>query len=265
MRKTINQVIEEGKILFNTDFAEILPDITISYDAENKPQEVLTGADYVNEFIIYYTELKSGDKYISGWLEKKLDDPSLPEKIKLLCTMLYKANWKRVADVLFNLYYTPIANVEGTEEWERKLIHEGSEDKTENTTRTNTNNIDGTVTRTGNNSQTSNKTVNNKVSAYDSNDLVNNDSSDQNGTITDDIDETETDKTTNTQNGTDNTTGNTTNNSTDTETYKLTKLGNIGVTMTQQMQEAELRIRKNDLISYICDDIDKLLTLSIYA
>lgn len=44
----------------------------------------------------------------------------------------------------------------------------------------------------------------------------------------------------------------------------LTRHGNIGVTTSQQMLQAELDLRKYDFFAILMADVDKILTLSIY-
>lgn len=47
--------------------------------------------------------------------------------------------------------------------------------------------------------------------------------------------------------------------------YKdLTRHGNIGVTTTQQMITSEIELRKNIILDFIFNDIDKLLCLKVY-
>lgn len=52
--------------------------------------------------------------------------------------------------------------------------------------------------------------------------------------------------------------------STHTGTETLTRSGNIGVTTSQAMLQAELEVRKNDFYKMMYNDIDSLLCLSIY-
>ena len=51
---------------------------------------------------------------------------------------------------------------------------------------------------------------------------------------------------------------------THTGTETLTRSGNIGVTTSQAMLQAELEVRKNDFYKMMYNDIDSLLCLSIY-
>lgn len=51
---------------------------------------------------------------------------------------------------------------------------------------------------------------------------------------------------------------------TDTRNYKLTRSGNIGVTTTQQMIQAQREVAMWEFFSQVLADIDSLLTLSVY-
>lgn len=45
---------------------------------------------------------------------------------------------------------------------------------------------------------------------------------------------------------------------------QLTRKGNIGVTTTQQMLEAEIKLRQYNILEQMFEDVDSVLTLSIY-
>lgn len=62
----------------------------------------------------------------------------------------------------------------------------------------------------------------------------------------------------------DNTTYNSTIKETDSTTHTLHRHGNIGVTTSQQMIEAELVLRRKNFFDIVFADLDRLLTLSIY-
>ena len=49
-----------------------------------------------------------------------------------------------------------------------------------------------------------------------------------------------------------------------THSYEKTRSGNIGVTTSQQMLEAELEVRKYDFFASMYDDVDKVLTIPVY-
>ena len=51
---------------------------------------------------------------------------------------------------------------------------------------------------------------------------------------------------------------------TDTRNYELTRKGNIGVTTSQQMLQAELEVRTYDFFKSVYEDIDKVLTIPVY-
>jgi hypothetical protein len=57
---------------------------------------------------------------------------------------------------------------------------------------------------------------------------------------------------------------NTTINATQKNNRELKRSGNIGVTTSQQMIESEIELRKNNLLSIIFNDIDKILTIQCY-
>lgn len=45
---------------------------------------------------------------------------------------------------------------------------------------------------------------------------------------------------------------------------QLTRKGNIGVTTTQQMLEAEIKLRQYNILEQMFEDVDSVLTLSVY-
>lgn len=204
--------------------------------------------------------------------------------------------WQSLADT-FELEYNPIWNVDGTETTTetRNLKQESENNRKDDFTTTNINtetqratgdsNEETTTTEDGSITQSSTTTENgsnlHKVNGFNDSGLTNaeqdtitnNSNTTGTNTTSNEITTTNTASTSNnattTNNGTikNNGTSDNSNTSLDTGTITIAKTrgGNIGVTMTQQLLNAELDVRpKMNIYSYIIDDFKKRFCLLIY-
>lgn len=144
---------------------------------------------------------------------------------------MYENKWNKIREVYIT-NYKPLENY----------------DMTENSTLTTSKNEDISSNTTTKNTQVNDNTVSSSVYGFNSVNDVNSDKETSTMNITTD--------------NTDTTSGNTTSNSTDTN--QLTRHGNIGVTTSQQMFEAELKLRENLYYDIIFKDIAKELFLNVY-
>lgn len=144
---------------------------------------------------------------------------------------MYVDKWSKIRNV-YVTEYNPLENYDMTEN--STLTTSKNEDVSSNTTTTNT--------------QVNDNTVSSSVYGFNSVNDVNSDKEISTMNITTD--------------NTDTTSGNTTSSSTDTN--QLTRHGNIGVTTSQQMFEAELKLRENLYYDIIFKDIAKELFLNVY-
>ena len=237
----------------------------------------------------------SGDKNISPIVYKFLnsdESENMREKLASAIYTMFNEKWSRLWSA-FEQEYNPINNYNMVE---NETISETT-DNTETHTGTDTTAHTGTATtthtgtdvnaRTGSETEThtgtdtteTSGTNENEVSAFNSstyqdNEKVTNSETNENEK---DLTDTRTYNSvtdTNTQNlteqGTQNLTDQTTKNLTDnmdgqkdTE-RELTRSGNIGVTTTQQMLTSEIELRKWLYYNSVFNDIDSILTLSIY-
>ena len=249
---------------------------------------VSDSADVVN--ILYSAH--SGEKWISPICFKLNGDEEVATDetktmLAKLITAKYKENWDRLYSALF-ADYNPIENysMNEIETTDRDTTNQGSNSNTVDTTNTGKTTESGsrTDTTTSNSKQDTSATNTsedsgsqlNQVYAEDSEDPVNASRSESNGNST------STDKGNTTTEGTDTTTGTNTDTTDTTNTGKetssgshsdtgtedvertLQRKGNIGVTTSQQMIEAEIALRKHNYYDIIFKDVDDLLCLSIY-
>lgn len=215
----------------------------------------------------------------------------------------YIYNWTKQYEVL-KMTYNPIHNYDGTETETITSNDTGSMSESENSTKTmggtitnqgtnnethtgtTTNVVDENVSHTGtigesgsNNSQDANN-VYGFNSSTPVGDTTSSGSTSSQKTTTNNLDDDTNSTTTLTNNLSDNTTtSNTqTNNLTDTvesantqttsqehnSTRTLEKGGNLGITTTQQMIEAELELRQKNFFDIVFKDIDSIMCLKVY-
>lgn len=206
----------------------------------------------------YYGNV-SGEKTISPLVYKNLDDSGKLSESKqtLIASMIFKlygANWIKEWATL-SKQYDPIANYDMTEimEDDETVIEYG---KTEDTTTGNTHTKTGTETDTPDVTITTDDSIYgfNSSSASHSNKRV----EDPNGTNETEYDLSETDNGSVglEQGGSD----------THTRNYTLTRKGNIGVTTSQQLLQAERDLWMwNYFNDVVFPDVDRVLTIPLYA
>ena len=237
----------------------------------------------------------SGDKNISPIVYKFLnsdESENMRERLASAIYTMFNEKWSRLW-LAFQQEYNPINNYdmvenetisETTDNTETHTgtdttAHTGTATTTHTGTDTNTRTGSETETHTGTDTTETSGTNENEVSAFNSSTYQDNEKVTNSETNENEKDLTDT-RTynnltdTNTQNlteqGTQNLTDQTTKNLTDnmdgqkdTE-RELTRSGNIGVTTTQQMLTSEIELRKWLYYNSVFNDIDSILTLSIY-
>ena len=196
-----------------------------------------TDADLIKNLNMAYHGSHSGDKNISPIVHKFLtsEDTETREKLAGIIYTMFGDKWSKLWDA-FNMEYNPIENYSMTEHEERDDVttREGSD----------------TLTMTGTDTDALTGTTENEVSAFNSSDYSDNTKNEQLTTNTE------------TRNMTDTTTHDTTDTLDGERT--LTRSGNIGVTTSQQMLQSEIELRKWLYFNSVFNDIDTILTLSIY-
>lgn len=193
---------------------------------------------------IAYIGNHSGEKPISPLVNKLLsaDGTLSAANLELLAKVIwqkYSVNWTKLYNIL-SLQYNPIENYSMTEDMDKD---------TSNT---------GTVADSGSNSQTTTygkvNTIAGNANIYGFNSATASPTTTSGGSET--------------LSGSDSVSGSASNTRTDnlasTEDYTLTRSGNIGVTTSQQMIEAERDLWAWNVFDTIFKDIDKELTLAIY-
>ena len=196
-----------------------------------------TDDDLIKNLNMAYHGSHSGDKNISPIVHEFLisEDAETRTKLAGIIYTMFGDKWSKLWDA-FNTEYNPIENYSMTEHEERDDIttREGSD----------------TLTMTGTDTDALTGATENGVSAFNSSDYSDNTKNEQTTTNTE------------TRNMTDTTTHDTTDTLDGERT--LTRSGNIGVTTSQQMLQSEIELRKWLYFNSVFNDIDTILTLSIY-
>lgn len=196
-----------------------------------------TDDDLIKNLNMAYHGSHSGDKNISPIVHKflKSEDDETRAKLAGIIYTMFGDKWSKLWDA-FNTEYNPIENYSMTEHEERDDVNtrEGSD----------------TLTMTGTDTDVLTGSTENEVSAFNSSGYSDNTQNSQNSTNTE------------TRNMTDTTTHDTTDTLDGERT--LTRSGNIGVTTSQQMLQSEIELRKWLYFNSVFNDIDTILTLSIY-
>lgn len=148
--------------------------------------------------------------------------------------------WKKRIDAL-NLEYKPLWNYDRTEEWSDVTTHTG------NTKDTYSNNTNANATTSDS------ATTTNKISAYDSNTFQNDTQATSSGNVT------------NNSSGSNSGDNTTTLNTKDSNIRTGKAYGNIGVTTSQQMLEAEYNVAKLNIYSSIIDMYIDEFCIPVYA
>lgn len=222
---------------------------------------------------IAYHGGKSGNKIISPLIERFIDEPSGElstenvDKIASMIFTVYGTNWGKLFETL-SFDYNPIENYSmietetGTETDTGTETGTGTIERTGTNAETHTGTDNFTSSSTGNNTSTNN----NSVFGFNSSDAVGSDAQTGTGTMvgngtnneTRDMTDTETRNTTDTETRNFATSGNRSNNRT------LTRAGNIGITTSQQMIESERELWNWFFYDIVFNNIDAMLTLTIY-
>lgn len=246
-------------------------------------------ADIANELDLEYHGNISGDKFISPLVRKmKSGDTLTTAEMKSLAGViytLYNDNWLKEWETM-NLQYNPIENYNMVEKMSDDITTDeygrthtrtdntthaktGTETESRNLTDRNTPNV--TELTTPNLTDTSN----NSVYGFNSSNASPTGTSTNAQTGTNTVTRSGSDTTTHTgsdtmtHNTTDRNTGTVTDADTGTDThtrnYKLTRSGNIGVTTSQQMIQAQRDLYMWNLFyNVVFPDIDRVIALSVY-
>lgn len=221
------------------------------------------------EFEILYSDFNALKRIIKIWSAKEK-----PVWQKMYNTICYK--------------YNPIWNKDGKSVWTERQSATGKKTETEkgskttnangttNDEYTSTSNTTNKTTGTGTNTRTGSDETTGKVSAYDSTDFQNrektNSTASENNSTESTEDFTGNGKVTNSGTKTIANAGNETNdvsretsdNNTGETTHEQREMGNVGVTMTQQMITAEREIAMFNIIDFIINDFKERFCLLIY-
>lgn len=238
---------------------------------------------------IQYFVNRSGDKYCSPLVNKLCNGETLTTaNIDIICNVLvslYGTNWEKQYATLA-AEYNPIENynmvesmndditeiehghvltrvLDTTDERTPNITEERTDDLTHGKTGTETTSPDLTTTTdngiTGFNSAADVHTGETQTTNTGTNEIEYNTSDTDSGTVTTVTTGTDTD--THTGSVTDTNSGK----DTHTHNYELTRSGNIGVTTSQQMLQAEHELwRWNFFEDVVFPDIDRVITLMIY-
>lgn len=204
---------------------------------QSNPFEWLTQA-VADELDIEYYMNHSGDKSISPLFEKlrnmdDLTDAQVITQIAKIIVNRFEDKWKRLYSAFMESDYEPLDN------------YSMEEVETPNITRDST-----TKQKTKIETETEDDTSESKVYGFNSADAVPNAENVRNG------------KTTVSGNANDN---ETVTQDKETGTRTLTRHGNIGVTLSQRMLQAEIDVRTNyNFFKMLYDDVDSVITLPIY-
>lgn len=245
--------------------------------------------DYMQDITVLnqdYYYRHSGSKNISCLVRHFLDD-----KGKLTndgCYSLariiindYKTNWDKIYKAL-TVDYSPIENYDSNEDSTDTRTTTTDHTGTDGTTHTGTDTTaqtgedtttDGVTIGTTNSIKDGTEKTVNGIAGFNTQDEFSKDTSSTktvNQVVQNDEKRNLTGSTkygkteTNTLDTSDNTTYNSTIKETDSTTHTLHRHGNIGVTTSQNMIEAELVLRRKHFFDIVFSDLDRLLTLSIY-
>ena len=247
----------------------------------------------VTQLNMAYHGNHSGDKNVSPIVYKflKSEDTGTRAKLANVIFTMFADKWAKLWNAL-QIEYNPINNYNMVENETTNEIVDGDETHTgtdtsaktgtETTTATGTDTVanSGTdrTTHTGTDTTEHVGTNENEVSAFNSSSYQDNEKNSIDTTDTETINTTDSTTHGKTETETRNMTDTVTHNTTDTVTHntadtndetrditrELTRSGNIGVTTTQQMLQSEIELRKWLYYQSVFNDIDTILTLSIY-
>lgn len=252
------------------------------FDVGIGPFSFFSGVPWANLITTYnlnkFYLFRSGEKQASSFY--KIDD-SIPlgqDAMFMLVDWikaLYLKKWQKLYATM-SLEYAPIENYSMVETHQGTVNNNGTLNRTSNNGVTTKNQSDGkTQNETGVRGTETEKpnekiAVNNDIYAFDSDGAVKNtlQNTARTGTSENKTQTDTTSTTTEVNNGTQvvtaTDTDNTTSNSVETNTYTLTRKGNIGVTTSQQMIQSERELWLWNFFEVVFQDLDKILTLSVY-
>lgn len=245
-----------------------------AYDVPWKSEDTSENATIIKSLNFAYHGNHSGDKNVSPIVHKFIKDEVTTPRTKLADTLfiMYGDKWTRLWDAM-HAEYNPIENYDLHElETPAEITHTIS--PAETTTTETPSEITRTITpaETTDTTKPAKMVTENGVSAFNSSGYVD----DTKSTVTGDINDTGTDVFTVNTAGNEklevDTAGNT---KIEVDTAgsdiltvqndrELTRSGNIGVTTSQQMLTSEIELRQWNYFNGVFNDIDTLLTLSIY-
>lgn len=223
----------------------------------------------------YYYNLYSRTKIASDFIQAKAEAQAAGVlansdviTVANMCLMLFSQRWNRLYDI-WEIEYNPINNYDMVESYDEETERDygRTDTRTDNLTESRTLNLQHARTGSEGENGSNSRQVDDKISGFNSSSAQNANLSDESGSYL----QNHTYNTTDTDSGTDSTTrGGTVQNAaggTDTETnsHTLTRVGNIGVTTTQQMLESEMGLWKWSFFeNVVFPDVDKILTIPIY-
>ena len=256
-----------------------------TFDVPWKVEDASENAKIVASLNFAYHGNHSGDKNISPIVHKFIKDEVTTPRSKLADTLfiMYGEKWLKLWDVL-HAEYNPLNNYDMSESetTDHTTTHTGTDTNaktgTETVAMTGTDAVANTgndiVLMTGTDTNAKTGSNENEVSAFNSSGYEDSQKTTLGTTDTEtrNMTDTTTHNTTNTE--TRNMTDTTTHNTTDTITHNTTddtdvsrtlmRSGNIGVMSSQALIDSELRLREYNYYLTVFNDIDTLLTLSIY-
>lgn len=186
---------------------------------------------------------------------------SNPTYFYTMCAMFWR-KWSRTFEKWFDaldIEYNPLENYDRQEEWHEDIVDDGSTTFSDEKSSSNTEVVDDDAT-TSSTSDTDNTTTN-TVSAFDSSSYLDHDKSVSDTSITDSGSSTD-DRTTTTTYSEESENSGTNTNDRDLD-HEGRIHGNIGVTTSQQMLEAELKIDAWNVYEHMSDIFcsDMLITV----
>lgn len=206
---------------------------------------------------------RSGSKKISplffNFVDLETDPPSIfstdVDKLALIIVSMYSANWSKLYATL-SFDYNPINNYDMTEELDETEANTGTVNNVSELTHGEEISNSGTVGK----ESTVAATQGNSLYGFNSSSAVPSDSQ----TGSNEGSETETRNLNEAHSGSDTQEDTRTDNLAKTNEHTLTRKGNIGVTTTQQMIQAERNLWQWKFFDQVFSDVDRVLTIPVY-
>lgn len=228
--------------------------------------------------VLYYS--RSGDKNAAKIVRERMENEQplttvSRDIIALSLLIMYSHSWQKLYAIL-SAEYNPIENYRmvesetSTHTVESETTDTGTDTISDTGTKTTTDTGTDSIANTGTISNSGNNSASNAVYGFNSSEAVNSDetSGTNSDTETRNLSQQETrnlseQETRNlSQQETRNLAG--TNSETGENERELTRSGNIGVTTSQQMIVSEIELWKWQFFNQVFEDIDRILTLSVY-